>query len=40
MLFMQLYTTPHDQIMRSIDLFANKVLPKIKTSSASRERSL
>jgi alkanesulfonate monooxygenase SsuD/methylene tetrahydromethanopterin reductase-like flavin-dependent oxidoreductase (luciferase family) len=40
MLFMQLYTTPHDQIMRSIDLFANKVLPKIRSSSASRERSL
>lgn len=40
MLFSQLFTTPHDQIMRSIDLFANKVLPKIKTSSASRERSL
>ena len=40
MLFMQLYTTPHDQIMRSIDLFANKVLPKIRTSSASRERTL
>lgn len=39
MLFMQLYTTPHDQIMRSIDLFANKVLPKIRTSSARREQS-
>ena len=39
MLFMQLYTTPHDQIMRSIDLFANKVLPKIRTSSAHREQN-
>jgi alkanesulfonate monooxygenase SsuD/methylene tetrahydromethanopterin reductase-like flavin-dependent oxidoreductase (luciferase family) len=33
MLFMQLYTTPHDQIMRSIDLFANKVLPRIRPRS-------
>ncbi len=38
-LFMQLYTTPHDQIMRSIDLFANKVLPKIRTSSVHRDRT-
>src|SRR5262249_1634511 len=40
MLFMQLYTTPHDQIMRSIDLFANKVLPRIRTSSTRTQRSV
>ena len=29
-LFMQLYTTPHDKIMRFIELIAGKVMPKLK----------
>jgi alkanesulfonate monooxygenase SsuD/methylene tetrahydromethanopterin reductase-like flavin-dependent oxidoreductase (luciferase family) len=32
LLFMQLYTTPHDKIMRSIRLIAEKVMPKLKKS--------
>jgi alkanesulfonate monooxygenase SsuD/methylene tetrahydromethanopterin reductase-like flavin-dependent oxidoreductase (luciferase family) len=31
LLFMQSYTTPHDAIMRSIELFAKEVKPKLKT---------
>ena len=30
LLFMQLYTTPHDKIMRSIELIARKVMPRLK----------
>lgn len=30
LLFMQMYTTPHDKIMRSIELIATKVMPKLK----------
>ena len=30
LLFMQMYTTPHDKIMRSIELIANKVRPLLK----------
>ncbi len=30
LLFMQMYTTPHDKIMRSIQLIADKVMPKLK----------
>ena len=30
LLFMQLYTTPHDKIMRSIQLIADQVMPKLK----------
>ena len=33
LLFMQLYTTPHDKIMRSIRLIAEKVMPKLKNKS-------
>jgi hypothetical protein len=29
-LFMQLYTTPHDTIMRSIETLATEVMPKLK----------
>jgi alkanesulfonate monooxygenase SsuD/methylene tetrahydromethanopterin reductase-like flavin-dependent oxidoreductase (luciferase family) len=36
MLFMQSYTTPHDRIMRSIELFATEVAPAIKSPSAQR----
>lgn len=31
LLFMQMYTTPHDKIMRSIELMANKVRPLLKS---------
>ena len=31
LLFMQLYTTPHDKIMRSIELIAKEVMPKVKS---------
>jgi alkanesulfonate monooxygenase SsuD/methylene tetrahydromethanopterin reductase-like flavin-dependent oxidoreductase (luciferase family) len=34
MLFMQSYTTPHDKIMRSIELFAKEVMPKVKAPAA------
>ena len=30
LLFLQFYTTPHDEIMRSIELIAGKVMPKLK----------
>jgi alkanesulfonate monooxygenase SsuD/methylene tetrahydromethanopterin reductase-like flavin-dependent oxidoreductase (luciferase family) len=30
LLFMQMYSTPHDKIMRSIELIAKEVMPKIK----------
>jgi alkanesulfonate monooxygenase SsuD/methylene tetrahydromethanopterin reductase-like flavin-dependent oxidoreductase (luciferase family) len=30
LLFMQMYTTPHDKIMRSIELLAKEVMPKLK----------
>jgi alkanesulfonate monooxygenase SsuD/methylene tetrahydromethanopterin reductase-like flavin-dependent oxidoreductase (luciferase family) len=30
LLFMQLHTTPHDKIMRFIELIASKVMPKLK----------
>jgi alkanesulfonate monooxygenase SsuD/methylene tetrahydromethanopterin reductase-like flavin-dependent oxidoreductase (luciferase family) len=30
LLFMQMYTTPHDKIMRSIELLATEVIPKLK----------
>ena len=30
LLFMQLYTTPHDKIMRSIELLAKEVMPTLK----------
>jgi alkanesulfonate monooxygenase SsuD/methylene tetrahydromethanopterin reductase-like flavin-dependent oxidoreductase (luciferase family) len=30
LLFMQMYTTPHDKIMRSIQLLADQVMPKLK----------
>jgi alkanesulfonate monooxygenase SsuD/methylene tetrahydromethanopterin reductase-like flavin-dependent oxidoreductase (luciferase family) len=33
LLFMQMYTTPHDKIMRSIRLIAEKVMPKLKKNS-------
>jgi alkanesulfonate monooxygenase SsuD/methylene tetrahydromethanopterin reductase-like flavin-dependent oxidoreductase (luciferase family) len=33
LLFMQLYTTPHDKIMRSIELIASEVMPGLKPSS-------
>ncbi|MGO9058105.1 MAG: LLM class flavin-dependent oxidoreductase [Candidatus Binataceae bacterium] len=36
MLFMQSYTTPHDAIMRSLELFATEVAPAIKSSNAQR----
>jgi alkanesulfonate monooxygenase SsuD/methylene tetrahydromethanopterin reductase-like flavin-dependent oxidoreductase (luciferase family) len=29
LLFMQMYTTPHDKIMRSIELIAHEVMPKL-----------
>jgi alkanesulfonate monooxygenase SsuD/methylene tetrahydromethanopterin reductase-like flavin-dependent oxidoreductase (luciferase family) len=32
LLFMQMYTTPHDKIMRSIELLAKEVKPKLKPS--------
>jgi alkanesulfonate monooxygenase SsuD/methylene tetrahydromethanopterin reductase-like flavin-dependent oxidoreductase (luciferase family) len=32
LLFMQMYTTPHDKIMRSIELIASKVMPRLKRS--------
>jgi len=32
LLFMQMYTTPHDKIMRSIELIASKVMPRLKPS--------
>ena len=30
LLFMQMYTTPHDKIMRSIELIAREVMPRLK----------
>ncbi len=36
LLFMQSYTTPHDKIMRSIELFATEVAPAIKSPPAQR----
>jgi len=33
LLFMQMYTTPHDKIMRSIELLAKEVKPKLKNNS-------
>jgi alkanesulfonate monooxygenase SsuD/methylene tetrahydromethanopterin reductase-like flavin-dependent oxidoreductase (luciferase family) len=33
LLFMQLYTTPHDKIMRAIELLAKEVMPKLKSKS-------
>jgi alkanesulfonate monooxygenase SsuD/methylene tetrahydromethanopterin reductase-like flavin-dependent oxidoreductase (luciferase family) len=30
MLFIQQYTTPHDKVMRSIELFANDVMKRVK----------
>jgi alkanesulfonate monooxygenase SsuD/methylene tetrahydromethanopterin reductase-like flavin-dependent oxidoreductase (luciferase family) len=35
LLFMQQYTTPHDKIMRSIELIAKEVKPKLKESAVS-----
>jgi alkanesulfonate monooxygenase SsuD/methylene tetrahydromethanopterin reductase-like flavin-dependent oxidoreductase (luciferase family) len=32
MLFMQMYTTPHDKIMRSIELIAREIMPKLKAA--------
>lgn len=37
MLFMQLYETPHDAIMRSIRLIAQEVRPRLKSRSSSVE---
>jgi len=34
LLFMQAFTTPHDAIMRSIELFAKEVKPRIKSRAA------
>jgi alkanesulfonate monooxygenase SsuD/methylene tetrahydromethanopterin reductase-like flavin-dependent oxidoreductase (luciferase family) len=34
LLFMQLYTTPHDKIMRSIELIAREVMPRLKPPPA------
>jgi alkanesulfonate monooxygenase SsuD/methylene tetrahydromethanopterin reductase-like flavin-dependent oxidoreductase (luciferase family) len=34
LLFMQMYTTPHDQIMRSIELIAKEVAPRLKPRPA------
>jgi alkanesulfonate monooxygenase SsuD/methylene tetrahydromethanopterin reductase-like flavin-dependent oxidoreductase (luciferase family) len=36
LLFMQSYTTPHEAIMRSIELFANKVRPLLKETAPTR----
>jgi alkanesulfonate monooxygenase SsuD/methylene tetrahydromethanopterin reductase-like flavin-dependent oxidoreductase (luciferase family) len=33
LLFMQMYTTPHEKIMRSIQLIADKVMPRLKRSN-------
>jgi alkanesulfonate monooxygenase SsuD/methylene tetrahydromethanopterin reductase-like flavin-dependent oxidoreductase (luciferase family) len=33
LLFMQMYTTPHEKIMRSIELLAKEVMPKLKHKS-------
>ena len=33
LLFMQMYTTPHDKIMRSIELIAREVMPQLKTAA-------
>jgi alkanesulfonate monooxygenase SsuD/methylene tetrahydromethanopterin reductase-like flavin-dependent oxidoreductase (luciferase family) len=33
LLFMQMYTTPHDKIMRSIELLAKEVKPRLKQRS-------
>ena len=33
LLFMQMYTTPHDKIMRSIELLAKEVMPALKKKS-------
>lgn len=33
LMFMQMYTTPHDKIMRSIELIADKVMPKLKRAT-------
>ncbi len=30
LLFMQMYTTPHEKIMRSIQLIADEVIPRLK----------
>ncbi len=35
MLFMQQYTTPHEKVMRSIELIANEVKPRIKEPAVS-----
>ena len=35
MLFMQQYTTPHDKIMRSIELIAKEVLPRVQIGAVS-----
>ena len=34
LLFMQMYTTPHEKIMRSIELIADKVMPRLKRRAA------
>jgi alkanesulfonate monooxygenase SsuD/methylene tetrahydromethanopterin reductase-like flavin-dependent oxidoreductase (luciferase family) len=33
LLFMQLYTTPHNKIMRSIELIADQVMPRLKSAA-------
>jgi len=38
LLFMQMYTTPHDKIMRSIELLAKEVMPHLKTKSKSKAK--
>jgi len=35
LLFMQMYTTPHDKIMRSLELIAKEVRPRLKASAKS-----
>jgi alkanesulfonate monooxygenase SsuD/methylene tetrahydromethanopterin reductase-like flavin-dependent oxidoreductase (luciferase family) len=38
LLFMQLYTTPHEKIMRSIELIAREVMPRLKPQSEATAR--
>jgi len=37
LMFMQMYTTPHDKIMRSIELLAKEVKPRLKKSTATAQ---
>jgi alkanesulfonate monooxygenase SsuD/methylene tetrahydromethanopterin reductase-like flavin-dependent oxidoreductase (luciferase family) len=39
LLFMQMYTTPHDKIMASIELLAREVCPALKASARSQAQS-